>query len=120
MKRIVKFERVAEAQYPEQVPADARALIGSLLTPDPALRLRVIRGWLLAGGANGLSDKQFRAVDALVTAWRGQGGVAIGGGVRHTRLFAERLGGTAVPPARGRSRAAVASTRRLVSSVRQM
>jgi len=61
---------------------------------DPALRLRVIRGWLLAGGANGLSDKQIRAVDALVTAWRGQGGVAIGGGVRHTRLFAERLGGT--------------------------
>ena len=53
MKRIVKFERVAEAQYPEQVPADARALIGSLLTPDPALRLRSITGSATSDGADG-------------------------------------------------------------------
>ncbi|KOO33573.1 camp-dependent protein kinase catalytic subunit isoform [Chrysochromulina tobinii] len=55
MKRIVKFERVAEAQYPEQVPADARALIGSLLTPDPALRLRSIAGSATREGADGSS-----------------------------------------------------------------
>jgi tRNA(Ile)-lysidine synthase len=57
-----------------------------------ALRLRVIRGWLLSGGAQGLSDLQIRAVDALVTDWRGQGGVAVGCAVPRTRLFAERRG----------------------------
>lgn len=57
-----------------------------------ALRRRVIRGWLLGGGANGLTDTQIRAVDALVTAWRGQGGVAVGGHLPRTRLFAERHG----------------------------
>ena len=58
-----------------------------------ALRRRVIRGWLLTGGAVGLTDIQIRAVDALVTDWHGQGGVAVGGVVPLTRLFAERTGG---------------------------
>ena len=57
-----------------------------------ALRRRVIRAWLLAGGASGLTDTQIRAVDALVSAWRGQGGVAVGSEVPYTRLFAERRG----------------------------
>ena len=60
--------------------------------PDP-VRRRVIRGWLMAGGATGLSDKQIRAVDALVTAWRGQGGVAVGSALRGERLFAARRDG---------------------------
>jgi tRNA(Ile)-lysidine synthase len=57
--------------------------------PDP-LRRRVIRGWLLAGGARGLTDKQIRGVDLLVTAWRGQGGVAVGSDLRGERLIAAR------------------------------
>lgn len=57
-----------------------------------ALRRRVIRGWLSAGGAVGLTDLQIRAVDALVSDWRGQGGVAVGCAVPRTRLFAERRG----------------------------
>ena len=61
-----------------------------------ALRRRVIRAWLLTGGATGLSDGQIRGVDHLVTAWRGQGGVAVGCEVPHTRLFAERRGMTLV------------------------
>lgn len=65
------------------------AAIGGL---PVALRLRVIRGWLLAGGACDLSDGQIRGVDALVTAWRGQGGVAVGCREPRTRLFAERVG----------------------------
>jgi len=52
----------------------------------------VIRAWLLSGGASGLTDSQIRAVDALVSAWRGQGGVAVGSEVPYTRLFAERHG----------------------------
>ncbi|OBF40780.1 tRNA lysidine(34) synthetase TilS [Mycobacterium sp. ACS1612] len=58
-----------------------------------ALRRRVIRGWLLAGGASGLTDKQIRGVDTLVTAWRGQGGVAVGSPLRSRRLIAGRRDG---------------------------
>ncbi|BAX94734.1 tRNA lysidine(34) synthetase TilS [Mycobacterium shigaense] len=57
--------------------------------PDP-VRRRVIRGWLLAGGATGLTDRQIRGVDALVTTWRGQGGVAVGSALRGERLVAAR------------------------------
>lgn len=60
--------------------------------PD-AIRRRVIRGWLLTGGATGLTDKQIRAVDALLTDWRGQGGVAVGSPLRGQRLFAGRRAG---------------------------
>ncbi len=59
------------------------------LLPE-ALRRRVIRGWLLGGGAVGLSDKQIRGVDALVTDWRGQGGVAVPSAQPRIRLFAGR------------------------------
>jgi tRNA(Ile)-lysidine synthase len=59
----------------------------------PALRRRVIRGWLLAGGATNLTDKQIRSVDTLVTAWRGQGGVAVGSPLRSQRLVATRRNG---------------------------
>jgi tRNA(Ile)-lysidine synthase len=60
--------------------------------PD-VIRRRVIRGWLLAGGATGLTDKQIRGVDTLVTAWRGQGGVAVGSTSRGQRLVAGRRDG---------------------------
>jgi tRNA(Ile)-lysidine synthase len=58
-----------------------------------AVRRRVIRGWLLAGGASGLTDKHIRGVDTLVTAWRGQGGVAVGSPLRSQRLVAGRRDG---------------------------
>lgn len=60
--------------------------------PD-AIRRRVIRSWLLAGGASGLTDKQIRGVDTLVTRWRGQGGVAVGSPLRRQRLIAGRRDG---------------------------
>ncbi|MEB3021591.1 tRNA lysidine(34) synthetase TilS [[Mycobacterium] crassicus] len=65
---------------------DAAALAA---LPGP-VRLAVVRRWLLAGGGRGLTDLQIRAVDRLVTAWRGQGGVAIGSDLRGERLFAVR------------------------------
>lgn len=55
-----------------------------------ALRRRVLRAWLLDGGAGGLTEVQIRMVDALVTDWRGQGGAAVGSDMPRTRLFAER------------------------------
>lgn len=68
---------------------DAAALTG---LPDP-VRRGVIRRWLIDGGAIGLTDKQIRGVDALVTAWRGQGGVAVGSALRNRRLVAGRRDG---------------------------
>ena len=84
-----------------QAAATLEALRGELdaatLAPMPAaLRRRVIRGWLLAGGASGLTDKHIRAVDALVTAWRGQGGVAVPSPLCEQRLFAGRSAGRLV------------------------
>lgn len=64
-----------------------------LLTLPAAIRRRVIRSWLLAGGAAGLTDKQIRGVDALVADWRGQGGVAVSSPLRRQRLIASRRDG---------------------------
>ncbi len=73
---------------------DPRGLDIARLTNLPeAIRRRVIRSWLLAGGAIDLTDKQIRGVDTLVTAWRGQGGVAVGSRLRRTRLIAARSDG---------------------------
>jgi len=66
----------------------------ALLSELPAaIRRRVIRRWLLDGGASALSDLQIRGVDRLVTDWRGQGGVAVGSPKRNQRLFAGRRDG---------------------------
>ncbi|EHB57715.1 tRNA(Ile)-lysidine synthase [Mycolicibacterium rhodesiae JS60] len=67
--------------------------VGTLTELPTAVRRRVIRRWLLRGGAVNLTDKQIRAVDALVTAWHGQGGVAVGSDLRQQRLFAARRDG---------------------------
>jgi tRNA(Ile)-lysidine synthase len=76
---------------------DVKAGVGLRVTALAALpgpvRRRVIRGWLLAGGATGLTDKQIRGVDALVTGWHGQGGVAVGSALREERLIAGRRDG---------------------------
>jgi tRNA(Ile)-lysidine synthase len=66
---------------------------GRLTVLPEAVRRRVIRSWLLAGGASDLTDKQIRGVDTLVTDWRGQGGVAVGSPLRDERLFAGRRDG---------------------------
>jgi tRNA(Ile)-lysidine synthase len=65
----------------------------SLTALPDAVRRRVIRSWLLAGGACDLTDKQIRGVDGLVTDWRGQGGVAVSSPLRSERLFAGRRDG---------------------------
>ncbi|WP_067469159.1 tRNA lysidine(34) synthetase TilS [Nocardia amamiensis] len=71
--------------------SDGQALvIETLATAPAALRKRAIRAWLLAGGAKALTTKHLQAVDELVTAWRGQGGVAVGGGTPGSRLVAGR------------------------------
>ena len=76
------------------VAAVGAGLDTATLTGMPGVvRRQVVRRWLLAGGATGLTDKQIRRVDALVTAWRGQGGVAVGSALRGQRLFVDRRDG---------------------------
>jgi tRNA(Ile)-lysidine synthase len=55
--------------------------VAPLTAAPAAVRRRVLRAWLLAAGVTGLTDGHLRAADALVGAWRGQGGVALPGGL---------------------------------------
>lgn len=55
--------------------------VSELSGEPPALRRRVLRRWLLAGGVAELTDAHLRAADALIGEWRGQGGVWLSGGL---------------------------------------
>ena len=68
--------------------------VTALIAVPVALRRRVLRSWLLGAGATGLSDKQLRLIDDRVGDWRGQGGVAVGGGPPGARLVVGRRRGT--------------------------
>ena len=82
----------------EKLLTDARVGSGLsveiLATAPAAIRRRAIRTWLTEGGAKSLTHKQLRAIEGLVTDWRGQGGVAVGGGMPGIRLVAGRERGT--------------------------
>jgi tRNA(Ile)-lysidine synthase len=72
--------------------ASARATDGSLSIPalaelPRALRTRVLRTWAREVGARpaALSHRHVAALDALVTAWRGQGPTHLPGGIEVTR-----------------------------------
>jgi tRNA(Ile)-lysidine synthase len=57
------------------------ALAVDVLEPLPrAVLTRVLRRWLLDRGVPSPTYVQITAIAALVTDWRGQGGVAVGGG----------------------------------------
>jgi len=89
------IDTLAEQALPQVRAGDGLHAAGLAELPDP-VRRRVIRSWLLAGGATGLTDKQIRGVDTLITAWRGQGGVAVGSSLRDERLVAGRRDGVLV------------------------
>lgn len=80
---------LAEQALPGVV-ADAALEVAALEGVPGPVRRAVIRRWLLTGGGRDLSDLQIRAVDRLVTAWRGQGGVAVASDLAGHRLFAVR------------------------------
>lgn len=61
-----------------------------LAAAAPAVRRRAVRAWLLAHGVPAVTGTHLRGIDELVVAWRGQGGVAVGGGERGTRLVVIR------------------------------
>lgn len=86
------LDTLAERALPDMARDDG-LVAGALAALPAAVRRRVIRLWLLEQGAVDLSAIQIHGVDALVTAWRGQGGVAVGSDLRHARLFASRRDG---------------------------
>jgi tRNA(Ile)-lysidine synthase len=57
--------------------------VDALAGLPPALRSRVLHGWVRGLGVSGsaLAARHVAALDALVTAWHGQGPVALPGGV---------------------------------------
>ncbi|MGQ0837170.1 tRNA lysidine(34) synthetase TilS [Actinokineospora sp.] len=74
--------------------AGADLCVTELTAAPPALRRRALRTWLTEAGAPELTDAHLRAADALVGDWRGQGGVALPGGLvarrAHGRLTCDR------------------------------
>jgi tRNA(Ile)-lysidine synthase len=67
---------------PEPGPVGHEGLEVVALAELPrALRTRALRGWALAGGATEITSGHIAAIEALVTAWHGQGRVDLPGGV---------------------------------------
>jgi tRNA(Ile)-lysidine synthase len=68
--------------------------VAGLSGQPPAIRRRVLRGWLRDAGVLELTDGHLRSVDALVGEWRGQGGVWLAGGFvarrAHGRLCVDK------------------------------
>ncbi|MFB7877485.1 tRNA lysidine(34) synthetase TilS [Nocardia sp. NPDC056064] len=71
-----------------------RLSIEILATAPAPLRRRAVRAWLAEQGIGGLMNAHLQAIDELVSDWRGQGGVAVGGGSRAHRLVVGREHGT--------------------------
>ncbi|WP_410874451.1 tRNA lysidine(34) synthetase TilS [Nocardia sp. A7] len=83
------------AAAPDPAGSDRPTLsIEILATAPPALRRRAMRAWLADQGVTGLMNAHLQAIDELVGNWRGQGGVAVGGGSRDHRLVVTREHGT--------------------------
>ncbi len=59
--------------------------VSKLLDLPTALRTRVLRLWAVAGGADALTAVHITALDALCTAWHGQGPLELPGGIRAAR-----------------------------------
>ena len=81
------------AQVTAKTRRGAELEVAELEHAPAAVRRRVLRHWLTAHGATALTDRQLRWVDELLAAWRGQGGVSVGGRLvvlrRHGRLAVE-------------------------------
>ena len=69
-----------------------------------ALRRRVLRAWLMAGGVRDLQAVHLQAVDALLTRWRGQGRVDLPGGAGVARTYGRLVLLPGPPPADPRPR----------------
>jgi tRNA(Ile)-lysidine synthase len=85
------LDSLAEGEHARVVPADGdeSADCGALAAMPAALRTRVIRLMCLRSGcpADALGVDHVRRIEAFVTDWKGQGEVALPGGVTATRAY---------------------------------
>lgn len=80
---------LADQAYRIAVVDDA-VVVDALAGVHPSLRRRVLHRWLVDVGATEPTARVVEAVDALLTRWRGQGPVAVGGDVTHRLVVARR------------------------------
>jgi tRNA(Ile)-lysidine synthase len=82
------------AQAVDDVVKDGEIDAAGIRALPAAVRRRVLRTWLLAGGVPELTDAHLRSADDLVADWHGQGGVWLPGGLvarrSHGRLLLDR------------------------------
>jgi tRNA(Ile)-lysidine synthase len=85
---LTALDELAEKVAPEVRDEAGGLRVGALAALAPAVRGRLLRGYTRELGVSGgaLSAAHLDALDALVTAWHGQGPVALPGGVRVGRL----------------------------------
>ena len=69
---------------PDDLPT--HPMVEVLAAAPPALRRRALQSWLGGEGAGDLSQTHLESVDALVTAWHGQAGADVPGGLRVRRV----------------------------------
>jgi tRNA(Ile)-lysidine synthase len=86
------LDDMAAAVSARAIEPDGALWLPALAGLPGALRTRVLHGWAKRLGASGsaLSYRHVDALDALVTRWRGQGPVALPGGILVSR-HGERL-----------------------------
>jgi tRNA(Ile)-lysidine synthase len=82
------LDALAIAALREAVAADGALRVPPLVDLPAALRSRVLHAWARGLGAPhaALSHRHVEALDALVTAWRGQGPVWLPGGIAVRRV----------------------------------
>ncbi len=80
------LDELAGQRYAD-ISADGGLAVADLADLPEALRSRVVRAWLLDSGCppGGLTAAHVVRVARLVTHWRGQGAVALPGGVEALR-----------------------------------
>jgi tRNA(Ile)-lysidine synthase len=91
------LEALATTRRAALVDGDGALDARGLAADPPAVRRRVLRGWLAGAGVRALTDAHLRAVDDLVAAWRGQGAPPLPGGLEVVRGHG-RLRVLAAPP----------------------
>jgi tRNA(Ile)-lysidine synthase len=83
--RLSEVADVRPPDAPGHALGDAKLDVPALAAQPRAIRTRILRAWAAAAGADPLTAEHTSRLDALVTAWRGQGPVDLPGGRRVAR-----------------------------------
>ncbi|MCZ2817579.1 tRNA lysidine(34) synthetase TilS [Modestobacter sp. VKM Ac-2984] len=95
------LDALAEVELAALAGPDGDLPAAPLAELPPALRRRVLRGWLRRARVPDLQGVHLSAVDALLTRWRGQGRVDLPGGAGVLRASGRLTVQPGGPPGRG-------------------